>query len=475
MISNFAREIGRRTYRSKKDGVDPLPSRSVDRIYWPSIGWGSNEGGGAPDPVSSLGDEEREGGRSLRLAYKMTRVAWRPSCRSKLRSREVRLVGPTRTRVANMNSYDSENQSPVMLRSPIEPPCGPVDVDSGHGTEEPARKKRYSKSRVRVKSPTQLIRIKRTRRVKANDRERNRMHTLNDALDKLRTHLPTFPEETKLTKIETLRFAHNYIWALSQTLDLVSSGGPSPQSQDPTGSFTLNVGNVTVNISNQGSSITSTSLTNAATFSEAPANNCLIPWNRRGSTATPSTSAGGPSVAHSPASPMLDPSASDYFGIFVTELNKNDQRGSPMHGLHHVHSQAQQQQQPYHHHQLHQQYVHQQSVSQQQPPSLWPNTGRLCYSDYQVASCGSVSPSTADVYSDSSSVSSGYSHHRDFNAEFILPIWPMSTNSFLILFKPSVHMNDVLYILGNNKCFGIRTNVVLLISCLGKLEEGWEW
>ena len=62
MISNFAREIGRRTYRSKKDGVDPLPSRSVDRIYWPSIGWGSNEGGGAPDPVSSLGDEEREGG-----------------------------------------------------------------------------------------------------------------------------------------------------------------------------------------------------------------------------------------------------------------------------------------------------------------------------------------------------------------------------------------------------------------------------
>ena len=35
-------------------------------------------------------------------------------------------------------------------------------------------------------------------------------------------------------------------------------------------------------------------------------------------------------------------------------------------------------------------------------------------------------------------------------------------------------MNDVLYILGNNKCFGIRTNVVLLISCLGKLEEGWE-
>uniref|UniRef100_A0A8C5DP84 Neurogenin 1 n=1 Tax=Gouania willdenowi TaxID=441366 RepID=A0A8C5DP84_GOUWI len=57
-----------------------------------------------------------------------------------------------------------------------------------------------------------------TRRLKANDRERNRMHNLNDALDELRGVLPAFPDETKLTKIETLRFAHNYIWALSETI-----------------------------------------------------------------------------------------------------------------------------------------------------------------------------------------------------------------------------------------------------------------
>lgn len=59
--------------------------------------------------------------------------------------------------------------------------------------------------------------------MKANDRERNRMHMLNDALEKLRLALPTFPEDTKLTKIETLRFAHNYIFALEQVLD---NGGP---------------------------------------------------------------------------------------------------------------------------------------------------------------------------------------------------------------------------------------------------------
>uniref|UniRef100_A0A671TXK8 Neurogenin 1 n=1 Tax=Sparus aurata TaxID=8175 RepID=A0A671TXK8_SPAAU len=58
----------------------------------------------------------------------------------------------------------------------------------------------------------------RNRRMKANDRERHRMHNLNDALDELREVLPAFPDETKLTKIETLRFAHNYIWALSETI-----------------------------------------------------------------------------------------------------------------------------------------------------------------------------------------------------------------------------------------------------------------
>uniref|UniRef100_A0A8C8RTP2 Neurogenin 2 n=1 Tax=Pelusios castaneus TaxID=367368 RepID=A0A8C8RTP2_9SAUR len=68
-------------------------------------------------------------------------------------------------------------------------------------------------------------RIKKSRRLKANNRERNRMHNLNAALDALREVLPTFPEDAKLTKIETLRFAHNYIWALSETLRLADHGG----------------------------------------------------------------------------------------------------------------------------------------------------------------------------------------------------------------------------------------------------------
>ncbi|XP_038210430.1 neurogenin-3 [Zerene cesonia] len=89
---------------------------------------------------------------------------------------------------------------------------------------KPKRKYANGKNRVsRSKSPTQIMRIKRNRRIKANDRERNRMHMLNEALDRLRCVLPTFPEDTKLTKIETLRFAHNYIFALSQTLDALDN------------------------------------------------------------------------------------------------------------------------------------------------------------------------------------------------------------------------------------------------------------
>ncbi|XP_022663898.1 neurogenic differentiation factor 1-like [Varroa destructor] len=70
-------------------------------------------------------------------------------------------------------------------------------------------------------APTVQQKVKRTRRLRANDRERNRMHMLNDALDRLRTVLPASTDDSKLTKIETLRFAHNYIFALAETLRML--------------------------------------------------------------------------------------------------------------------------------------------------------------------------------------------------------------------------------------------------------------
>ncbi|CAG9853932.1 unnamed protein product [Phyllotreta striolata] len=135
----------------------------------------------------------------------------------------------------------------------------PLDSDKSKCStpvkEKPKRKYATGRNRVsRAKSPTQIMRIKRVRRMKANDRERNRMHMLNEALERLRCVLPTFPEDTKLTKIETLRFAHNYIYALSQAANDLDSFSNSSDS------ISINVGNVTVSISKHGNTITSKNL-----------------------------------------------------------------------------------------------------------------------------------------------------------------------------------------------------------------------
>ncbi|MEQ2217247.1 Neurogenic differentiation factor 6-B, partial [Xenoophorus captivus] len=57
------------------------------------------------------------------------------------------------------------------------------------------------------------------RRQEANARERSRMHGLNAALESLRKVVPCYSKTQKLSKIETLRLAKNYIWALSETLN----------------------------------------------------------------------------------------------------------------------------------------------------------------------------------------------------------------------------------------------------------------
>lgn len=91
-------------------------------------------------------------------------------------------------------------------------------------SSQPEQQKKRRRGRARSDATTHVV--KKNRRLKANDRERNRMHNLNDALDALRGVLPAFPDETKLTKIETLRFAHNYIWALSETIRIADLQAP---------------------------------------------------------------------------------------------------------------------------------------------------------------------------------------------------------------------------------------------------------
>ncbi|XP_056145944.1 neurogenic differentiation factor 1 [Lampris incognitus] len=76
-------------------------------------------------------------------------------------------------------------------------------------------KRRGPKKKKMTKARLQRFKM---RRMKANARERNRMHGLNDALESLRKVVPCYSKTQKLSKIETLRLAKNYIWALSEIL-----------------------------------------------------------------------------------------------------------------------------------------------------------------------------------------------------------------------------------------------------------------
>ncbi|XP_064648109.1 neurogenic differentiation factor 1-like [Lineus longissimus] len=76
-------------------------------------------------------------------------------------------------------------------------------------------KKRGPKKKRMTKARVQKLKVRRT---KANARERNRMHGLNEALDVLRKHVPCYSKTQKLSKIETLRLASNYICSMSEIL-----------------------------------------------------------------------------------------------------------------------------------------------------------------------------------------------------------------------------------------------------------------
>ncbi|KAL4240156.1 hard palate morphogenesis [Mactra antiquata] len=135
--------------------------------------------------------------------------------------------------LSSSESFDSDMENNNMFGHLATSIASSVDMNACDIKSEPSeqttpKKKRYTKSRVRNRSPSLVQKLKKTRRSKANDRERARMHNLNDALDGLRKILPNYEGEgdNKLTKIETLRFAYNYIFALRETLNVLDRGEP---------------------------------------------------------------------------------------------------------------------------------------------------------------------------------------------------------------------------------------------------------
>ncbi|XP_029358892.1 neurogenic differentiation factor 4-like [Echeneis naucrates] len=99
------------------------------------------------------------------------------------------------------------------------------EEDEEEGQEDENKSKRRGPKKKRMTKARQER--FRARRIKANARERSRMHGLNDALENLRSIMPCHSKTQKLSKIETLRLARNYICALSEALE----GGLSTESR----------------------------------------------------------------------------------------------------------------------------------------------------------------------------------------------------------------------------------------------------
>ncbi|KAM3866344.1 neurogenic differentiation factor 6-B [Diretmus argenteus] len=89
------------------------------------------------------------------------------------------------------------------------------EEDERDQDENGLHRKRGPRKKKPEKGKTERVKM---RRHEANARERSRMHGLNDALESLRKVVPCYSKTQKLSKIETLRLAKNYIWALSETL-----------------------------------------------------------------------------------------------------------------------------------------------------------------------------------------------------------------------------------------------------------------
>eukprot|EP00079_Xenopus_tropicalis_P009893 XP_002934289.1 PREDICTED: neurogenin-2 [Xenopus tropicalis] len=139
-------------------------------------------------------------------------------CEYRDEEEELTSASPCSMSSSHMSPAQTCSSDDEQLLSPTSPALMHLQAQEQENSP-PSRR-----SRPRTKNGETVLKVKKTRRIKANNRERNRMHHLNSALDSLREVLPSLPEDAKLTKIETLRFAYNYIWALSETLRLAEHG-----------------------------------------------------------------------------------------------------------------------------------------------------------------------------------------------------------------------------------------------------------
>lgn len=97
-------------------------------------------------------------------------------------------------------------------------PSSPSDSGGSSTTEEMTEKKARTSKRTARRRKGVSARERNIRRLESNERERQRMHSLNDAFQDLREVIPHVNLDRKLSKIETLTLAKNYIKALTNVI-----------------------------------------------------------------------------------------------------------------------------------------------------------------------------------------------------------------------------------------------------------------
>lgn len=93
-----------------------------------------------------------------------------------------------------------------------------MDEEQTSNSRRGKRRRRKGSSGSRRRKSALNARERNLRRLESNERERMRMHSLNDAFQGLREVVPHVRLERKLSKIETLTLAKNYIMALTNVV-----------------------------------------------------------------------------------------------------------------------------------------------------------------------------------------------------------------------------------------------------------------
>lgn len=121
-------------------------------------------------------------------------------------------------------SYDSPSPSSsssdcsAFDSSPVSSPGSSHSPTPGSDCSSPSSSPTASRNRTRCRTP-QCLKKEHASILRRNERERNRVKLVSDGFANLRKHIPTTPANKKLSKVETLRTAIEYIKHLQRVLN----------------------------------------------------------------------------------------------------------------------------------------------------------------------------------------------------------------------------------------------------------------